>query len=96
MMFNMKVVELKDKFYMVEEQIRMKNTEIDRLRGGTSDCGQSVATETEILDDTLRSGVTGATQGIETFLKTTVVDIDFLLNIALKQSAGWPQKMFPH
>ena len=72
MMFNMKVVELQDKFYMVEEQIRMKNAEIERLgggTGGTSDCGQSVATETEILDDTLRSGVTNITpsQGKDNF-----------------------------
>ena len=56
-LFNMKVVELQDKFYQVEEQIRMKNQEIERLRGNTSDCGQSVATETEILEDTLRSGI---------------------------------------
>ena len=59
MMFNMKVVELQDKFYQVEEQIRLKNTEIERLRMRGSDCGQSVVTETEILEDTLRSGVTG-------------------------------------
>ena len=47
--FNMKVVELQNKFYQVEEQILMKDKEIERLR----DCTQSIATETEILEDTL-------------------------------------------
>ena len=68
LLFNMKVVELQNKFYQVEEQIRLKNNEIERfermerrLRGGGtggsggSDCDRSVATETEILEDTLRS-----------------------------------------
>ena len=55
-LFNMKVVELQNKFYQVEEQIRLKDREIDRLRG-LGDCNQSIATETEILEDTLRSGV---------------------------------------
>lgn len=58
-LFNMKVVELQNKFYQVEEQIRLKDREIERLRG-LGDCNQSIATETEILEDTLRSGVNTA------------------------------------
>ena len=55
-LFSMKVVELQNKFYQVEEQIRLKDREIDRLRSSFGDCNQSIATETEILEDTLRSG----------------------------------------
>ena len=80
LLFNMKVVELQNKFYQVEEQIRLKNAEIarlqrtERLRGGGtsgsggSDCDRSVVTETEILEDTLRSGVNVDSSGIYTSL----------------------------
>ena len=81
LLFNMKVVELQNKFYQVEEQIRLKNNEIERfgrmerrLRGGGtggsggSDCDRSVVTETEILEDTLRSGVNVDSSGIYTSL----------------------------
>ena len=36
-MFNMKVAELRNQFHRVEEQIRMKNAEIERLRAGDCD-----------------------------------------------------------
>ena len=36
-MFNMKVAELRNQFHRVEEQIRMKNAEIERLRVGDCD-----------------------------------------------------------
>lgn len=65
-MFNMKVAELRNQFHRVEEQIRMKNAEIERLRAG--DCDRSIVTETEILEDTLRSGVNVETSGIYTSL----------------------------
>ena len=78
LLFNMKVVELQNKFYQVEEQIRLKNAEIARLEqlrgrgtsgsGGGSDCDRSVVTETEILEDTLRSGLNVDSSGIYTSL----------------------------
>ena len=55
--FNMKVVELKNKFDRVEEQIIMKNMEIERLKSSRWNTVQSNVTETEILEDTLRPGV---------------------------------------
>ena len=53
----MKVVELKNKFDRVEEQIIMKNMEIERLKSSRWNTVQSNVTETEILEDTLRPGV---------------------------------------
>ena len=54
--FNMKVVELQNKFHRVEEQIIMKTLEIERLKSSRWNTVESNVTETEILEDTLRPG----------------------------------------
>ena len=58
--FNMKVVELQNKFHRVEEEIIMKNMEIARLKNSKWNTLQSNLTETEILEDTLRPGMFSA------------------------------------
>ena len=58
--FNMKVVELQNKFHRVEEEIIMKNMEIARLKNSKWNTLQSNVTETEILEDTLRPGMFSA------------------------------------
>merc|ERR1712241_690303 len=58
--FNMKVVELQNKFHRVEEEIIMKNMEIARLKNSKWNTIQSNVTETEILEDTLRPGMFSA------------------------------------
>merc|ERR1712218_478019 len=57
MAFNMKVVELQNKFHRVEEQIIMKNMEIERLKSSRWNTVESNVTETEILEDSLRPGM---------------------------------------
>ena len=52
--FNMKVVELQNKFHRVEEQIIMKNMEIERLKSCRWNTVQSNVTESLDLEDTLR------------------------------------------
>ena len=58
--FNMKVVELQNKFHRVEEQIIMKTLEIERLKSSRWNTVESNVTETEILEDTLRPGMFSA------------------------------------
>ena len=58
--FNMKVVELQNKFHRVEEEIIMKNMKIARLKNSKWNTLQSNLTETEILEDTLRPGMCSA------------------------------------
>ncbi len=45
-MFNMKVAEFQNQFYRVEEEIRLKNAEIERLRA--NDCSRCTLTPLQI------------------------------------------------